>query len=657
MKWIFILLICLLTPSLWADETQEINQTIEKFLKIRTPTKPTFDDQGRLYSLDFPNGTLQLYRVEANQVATASQPMKQISQFQDGISSYTISPDGKQIIMSAAKGGNERTQLYELQQDEVKHLIGSEKVVTTFQLWRPDSQGFFYISNQDNLKDFHIYYWDSLNRKSHKLLEKTGQWFVSAISKDFTKVLIQEMISASDSKVYEMEISDLSLDPKTRPLKNLSIHHSGQTASNHAVAYLDSESVLILSDQNGNMQLYRKDLNSPQISHPLPKLNNYEIDQALISFDQKYLSLLINEDGYATLKLFLLPNLEEIKLPTIAKGVIASEPIRNHQIIWTLSNAQSPNVSYLWEIGSSQTAKQISFPYTSDIDLSAFPLPELIQYESFDGLKIPAFLYLPPNYPKDPQKRYPIPFVVNYHGGPESQFRPYFDRNSQILLKMGFGIIQPNVRGSTGYGRHFHMLDDYKNRWHSVKDGYLVAKWLVEQKYATAGKIATYGGSYGGFMSIACLLEDSLQVKSGKERLFGAGIDVVGIVNLKTFLEQTADYRRKLREVEYGPLSDEAFLKSVSSIHQIDEIAVNLMIAHGLNDPRVPVGEAMQLAVAMQRRGFDPELLYFPDEGHGFAKLPNRILFTNRLIRFLRRELIENKQPLHPHNADSHKQK
>lgn len=257
MKWIFILLICLLTPSLWADETQEINQTIEKFLKIRTPTKPTFDDQGRLYSLDFPNGTLQLYRVEANQVATASQPMKQISQFQDGISSYTISPDGKQIIMSAAKGGNERTQLYELQQDEVKHLIGSEKVVTTFQLWRPDSQGFFYISNQDNLKDFHIYYWDSLNRKSHKLLEKTGQWFVSAISKDFTKVLIQEMISASDSKVYEMEISDLSLDPKTRPLKNLSIHRSGQTASNHAVAYLDSESVLILSDQNGNMHIER----------------------------------------------------------------------------------------------------------------------------------------------------------------------------------------------------------------------------------------------------------------------------------------------------------------------------------------------------------------------------------------------------------------
>ena len=195
--------------------------------------------------------------------------------------------------------------------------------------------------------------------------------------------------------------------------------------------------------------------------------------------------------------------------------------------------------------------------------------------------------------------------------------------------------MQPNVRGSTGYGRKFHMMDDYKKRWDSVKDGVEAARWLVKNNYARAGKIAAYGGSYGGFMSVAVVVEDG----SSKDQVFGASVDVVGIVNMKTFLEQTAGYRRKLREVEYGPLSDPEFLATVSSINRIDDIKVPMMIAHGLNDPRVPVGEAMQLAVGLQQRGYDPELVFCPDEGHGFAKLPNRLLFSDRMVKFLDRTI------------------
>ncbi len=117
--------------------------------------------------------------------------------------------------------------------------------------------------------------------------------------------------------------------------------------------------------------------------------------------------------------------------------------------------------------------------------------------------------------------------------------------------------------------------------------------------------------------------------------MFGASIDVVGIVNMKTFLEQTSGYRRKLREVEYGPLTDPDFLASVSSINKIDQIKVPMMIAHGLNDPRVPVGEAMQLAIELMKRGYEPVQFYCPDEGHGFAKLDNRLLFAKRMVKFL----------------------
>jgi dipeptidyl aminopeptidase/acylaminoacyl peptidase len=171
------------------------------------------------------------------------------------------------------------------------------------------------------------------------------------------------------------------------------------------------------------------------------------------------------------------------------------------------------------------------------------------------------------------------------------------------------------------------MLDNYKNRWNSVKDGAEAARWLVKEGYAQNGKVAAYGGSYGGFMTVAAVIEGA--------DVFGAGINVVGITNMKTFLEQTRGYRRALREVEYGPLSDPEFLDSVSPIHRVDEIRCPMLIAHGLNDPRVPVGEAMQLAVALQRRGLDPEQVYFPDEGHGFAKLDNRIIFYERMVKFL----------------------
>ena len=175
------------------------------------------------------------------------------------------------------------------------------------------------------------------------------------------------------------------------------------------------------------------------------------------------------------------------------------------------------------------------------------------------------------------------------------------------------------------------MMDDYKKRWDSVKDGVEAARWLVREGYSSAGKIAATGGSYGGFMASAVAVEDG-----GSEKpVFGASATVVGIVNVRTFLEQTSGYRRKLREAEYGPLSDPEFLDSISSIRRVDQIKIPMMIAHGLNDPRVPIGEAMQLAVALKKRGMDPVEMYFPDEGHGFAKLENRLLYSERLVKFL----------------------
>ena len=192
------------------------------------------------------------------------------------------------------------------------------------------------------------------------------------------------------------------------------------------------------------------------------------------------------------------------------------------------------------------------------------------------------------------------------------------------------------------------MMDDYKNRMSSVKDGVEAARWLVKEGYARPGKIAAYGGSYGGYMSVATIVEDG----GSDTPVFGASIDIVGIVNLKTFLEQTSGYRRKLREVEYGPLSDTAFLESASPIFKANQIKVPMLIGHGENDPRVPVGEARQLAAELERRSqqpgqarLKPELIIFPDEGHGFAKLQNRLVFYTKAVEFLDRTIGSKSAP------------
>jgi dipeptidyl aminopeptidase/acylaminoacyl peptidase len=345
---------------------------------------------------------------------------------------------------------------------------------------------------------------------------------------------------------------------------------------------------------------------------------------------------------------YRLPTFEKVELPTIEKGVVSVNELRGNHLIYSLSNARTPGVAFAYDIpekgGKAGAPTQVTFADTQGIDFSRFALPQLVKYKSFDGLEVPAFVYMPAGAGKG----HPVPFVANYHGGPEGQHRPVFDKTVQYLVSQGFGVILPNVRGSSGYGRAFLMMDDYKKRWDSVKDGVAAAQWLVDQGYATPGKMATYGGSYGGFMSVACLVEDQQEVDSGahKQRLFGAGIDVVGIVNMKTFLEQTSGYRRKLREVEYGPLTDPDFLDSVSSIKKVDKINVPMFIAHGFNDPRVPVGEAMQLSIALKEKAVRekkpenmPHLFIAPDEGHGFQKLNNRLYFAEYMAGFLKQTI------------------
>jgi len=218
--------------------------------------------------------------------------------------------------------------------------------------------------------------------------------------------------------------------------------------------------------------------------------------------------------------------------------------------------------------------------------------------------------------------------VVDVHGGPESQRRPSFAPVKQYLLAHGYAVFEPNVRGSTGYGRSYTHLDDVERRMDSVADLEAAAEWLADRPDVDADRIVVKGGSYGGFMVLAALTESPDR--------WAAGVDVVGIANFVTFLENTGSWRRELREAEYGSLEeDREFLESVSPINNVADIAAPLFVLHGANDPRVPVGEAEQIAEEAADQGVPVRKLIFEDEGHGLSKRENRIEAYRDIVDFL----------------------
>jgi dipeptidyl aminopeptidase/acylaminoacyl peptidase len=256
------------------------------------------------------------------------------------------------------------------------------------------------------------------------------------------------------------------------------------------------------------------------------------------------------------------------------------------------------------------------------LDAAGFVDAELARFRSFDGLDVPLFVYRPRT------ARGPVPVVVVLHGGPESQYRPSFKPLTQYLVAQGFAVVAPNVRGSTGYGRTYQHLDDVDKRFDAIRDLASLHDWLAAQPDLDEERAALYGGSYGGYLVLAGL--------AFQPERWAAGVGLVGMSNLVTFLENTSVWRRAFREREYGSLEhDRALLEDLSPINYVEQMRAPLFLVHGANDPRVPLSEAEQIHAVLGERGIRSELRVYDDEGHGLSKLTNRIDAYPRVAAFL----------------------
>ncbi|MDQ6693781.1 MAG: S9 family peptidase, partial [Chloroflexota bacterium] len=314
-------------------------------------------------------------------------------------------------------------------------------------------------------------------------------------------------------------------------------------------------------------------------------------------------------------------------------------------LAFSYSAATRPSDLYVWDL---QADSIVPLTHSSEGGLpsDSFAAPELVYYPTFDSVdgkprQIPAWFYRATNNGKtgnsgDGPAPAPVPVVVIVHGGPEGQYRPNFQFLAQYLVNNGYAVLAPNVRGSSGYGKAYGHLDDVRKRMDSVADLAQAAYWLKQQPGIDGERIAVYGGSYGGFMVLAAL--------TNYPDLWAAGVDIVGVSNFATFLENTSEYRRAHREAEYGSLAnDRDFLEEIAPLNHADKIVAPVIVLHGANDPRVPVSEARQLVAALEARHVPVEFIVFDDEGHGVVKLKNKLVAYPAIVQFLDKHLKAGK--------------
>lgn len=450
---------------------------------------------------------------------------------------------------------------------------------------------------------------------------------VSGWSNDGSTLLVKRYLSANESELH-------LFDMNTGRQRRLSAPRQEPVAYGAAVFSPDASAVYAASDRGSEFKrLVRIDAATGEETALHDAL--WDAADLSLSPDGRTLAYTTNEAGASKIRLLDTRSGKTIAGPELALGVVQSLDWSHdgQQLGFTLGSAKSPADAYSFDTASGNIERWTQSE-TGGLDPRGFVEPELIHVKSFDGLTVSGFLYRPDPV-KFPGKR---PVAINIHGGPESQSFPQFlGRTNYFLNELGVAFFYPNVRGSSGYGKTFLALDNGYKREDSVKDIGAFIQWIKQDSLLNGERIAVMGGSYGGYMTLASLEHYGEQLR--------CGIEIVGISNFLTFLENTAEYRRDLRRVEYGDERDpqmREFLLRISPTTNVAKLNKPLLVIQGKNDPRVPVSEAEQIVAAVKENGGSPWYLMAANEGHGFKKKPNVDFQTLVMGEFLRKHLLSD---------------
>jgi dipeptidyl aminopeptidase/acylaminoacyl peptidase len=612
-------------PPALAERTYQYQQT-------RGASLRGWLDKGVLLATRFAD-TSQIHHV-----AFPGADRRQLTFFPEPVSGATAAPDGKSFLFTKDVGGDEYFQIhhYDLATG-AQRLLTDGKSRNASPLWSDRGERFAFSTTRRNGKDTDIHVMALGATDSTPLVELEGNWSPADWSPDGTKLLVVKFISINETELY---VADVTTRALTR------FHPSDQKIAFFAARFSrDGKGVYYTSDENSEFQRLRYEPLEVGAAHgrdrgrgPLPQVLSADIDwdveELELSDDGRTLAFTVNAGGVVELHLRNLRTGKPIATPKLPIGLVTALEFdrAGRRLGFVVNGPRSSSDVFSFEVGQIALTRWTRSE-TAGLDAATFTEPKLIEFASFDGRKIPAFYYRPAA-PKQPGGTFPV--LISIHGGPESQTQPSFSALAEFYVReLGLALLAPNVRGSSGYGKSYLLLDNGEKREDSVKDIGALLDWIAQQPELDATRVAVTGGSYGGYMTLAAMTHYNDRLR--------AGIDIVGISNFVTFLTNTKDYRRDLRRVEYGDERDpamRAFLEKISPNNNAHKITKPMLIVQGANDPRVPQGEAEQMVATIRRQGGDVWYLLAKDEGHGFQKKPNRDYQQNATVLFLQKHLI-----------------
>lgn len=555
---------------------------------------------------------------------------KQLTFFPDRVSAASFPEENADyFVLSEDIGGNEFFQNYrfDLKSGEIT-LLTDGKSRNSLGVWSHHGNLLAYSSTRRNGKDTDLYVMAPANKGTDHLVAQvnTPGWEPIDWAPDDQTLLVMQEISINETSLFLLDVDSGKMTRINPPTANEKVAYGAAVFSN------DGKYLYLTTNRGSEFQrLERLDLKTNAFE-PLTNQINWNVEIISLSADGSQLAFVTNEDGISRLYLLDTASNQYSQVADIPDGVITTLDWHhdNRTVAFTLSSANAPSDVFSVD-ARSKAIERWTESETGGIPAETFVKPELVKWPTFDGRTISGFLY------RNPFDSRTVPVIIDIHGGPEAQFRPlYLGRYNYLLNEVGVAMIFPNVRGSDGYGKSFLDLDNGMKREDSVKDIGALLDWIKTRPDLDSGRIMITGGSYGGYMTLACSFHYADRIR--------CSLDVVGISNFVTFLEHTEAYRRDLRRVEYGDERDPAmreFLLKISPVNNIDKITKPLFIVAGQNDPRVPVTEGQQMVDALRSRGQPVWYLVAKDEGHGFAKKQNADFEFYATIKFVEDYLLK----------------
>jgi dipeptidyl aminopeptidase/acylaminoacyl peptidase len=600
-------------------EKKEVKQyTIDQFYKnIRVIGGNFSTDESRLLVSSDQSGIFNVY-----EIPIASDTMKQITHSTvESFFAIDYVPGTDNILYSADKGGNEIDHIYLLLNDSTSQdLTPGENEKAGFGDWSKDKKAMYYVSNKRDPQYFDVYKMRVSDWKPEMIYQNNEGLDLSSISDDENLLALQKTITTSENQLF---ILDRNANKTTE------ISDPQAPGQYNASGFSNDGKYLYYITDAGTEFAYLVEYNIATGERKNIFETNWDVMYSYLSENEKYRVIAINEDGKNTLIVKDAKTGENIDFPSIPDGDVLAVNISDSEKLMrlTVGTSRSPGNIYVYNFETKEL-KKLTETLNPEINPDDLVTAEVVRYQSFDSLEIPAIYYKP----LTASKKNKVPALVFVHGGPGGQTRIGYFSLLQYLVNHGYAILGVNNRGSSGYGKTFYKMDDRNHGDKDLKDCIWGKKWLQGLNYIDTSKIGIIGGSYGGFMTMAAM--------AFAPNEFRVGVNLFGVTNWLRTLKSVPPYWESFRKALYtelgDPFSEDSIrLHNISPLFHADQIKHPIMVLQGANDPRVLQVESDEIVEAVRKNNVPVEYVIFPDEGHGFIKKENEIKGYGDILKFL----------------------